>query len=280
MHRVNVPLTARALALAAVLLAGCGGTPPAPEPPMRAHAQEAESLGVRRHTQGDYAAAARQFATALRLHQSVDDLDATDRNRLQLAQTLLAQQQPQAALEQAQQVQTAGARLSALLLQAQALLDLKQPNAVVNVLIQAQASCTSPCAEQGRIALMQARTAWAQGQAPQTLALARTAAAALKDRDEVHELANAHRLSAAAALTLGDTTAALPAAQQALALDRQLALPEKIARDWLLLGDIHTHAGNAALAQEAYERARSVSQAAGLTALATSARTALEEKPR
>jgi hypothetical protein len=80
-RRVKHPLNA--LALAAALLAGCGGTPPTPEPHLRAHAQEAESLGVRRHTQGDDAAAARQFATALRLHQSVDDLEATDRNRLQ-----------------------------------------------------------------------------------------------------------------------------------------------------------------------------------------------------
>jgi tetratricopeptide (TPR) repeat protein len=277
-RRVKPPLTA--LALAAALLAGCGGTPPTPEPPLRAHAQDAENLGVRRHTQGDYAAAARQFATALRLHQSVDDLEATDRNRLQLAQTLLAQQQPQAALEQTQQVRTPGARVSALLLQAQALLDLKQASAAADVLAQAQNACTSPCAEQGRIALMQARTAWAQGLAAQTLALARAATTALKDRDEAHELANAHRLSAAAALALGDTTTALPSAQQALALDRQLAMPEKIARDWLLLGDIHTRAGNAASAREAYQRAFSVSQAAGLTALTTSARTALEEKTR
>jgi tetratricopeptide (TPR) repeat protein len=171
--------------------------------------------------------------------------------------------------------------VNALLLQAQALLDLKQASAATEVLAQAQSACTSPCSEQGgRIALMQARTAWAQGNATQTLPLARAAANALKDRDEAHELANAHRLSAAAALTLGDTATALPAAQQALALDRQLALPEKIARDWLLLGDIHTRAGHAASAREAYQRALSVSQAANLTALTTSARTALEEKPR
>jgi hypothetical protein len=34
-------------------------------------------------------------------------------------------------------------------------------------------------------------------------------------------------------------SAALVAAQAALDIDRRLALPEKIARDWLLLGDIH-----------------------------------------
>jgi hypothetical protein len=54
------------------------------------------------------------------------------------------------------------------------------------------------------------------------------------------EPGNAWRLLAAARLAAGDPTGALAAAQAPLDIDRRLALPEKIARDWLLIGDIPT----------------------------------------
>ncbi|TND03001.1 MAG: hypothetical protein FD118_1577, partial [Rhodocyclaceae bacterium] len=85
---------------------------------------------------------------------------------------------------------------------------------------------------------------------------------------------NAWRLIAAARLAGDAAGGALPAAQAALSIDRQLALPEKIARDWLLIGDIRRKVGADDTAA-AYRRALDVANAAGLVDLARQAKEAL-----
>ena len=129
---------------------------------------------------------------------------------------------------------------------------------------------------------MQARAALAAQRAPEALAHAEAALKLLQDMDEAAETGNAWRIIAAARLAAGDTAGALPAAGAALDIDRRLALPEKIARDWLLIGDIRRRAAPGdALRQDsaaaAYRRALDVANAAGLAAIATTATQALAD---
>ncbi|MEK9952287.1 MAG: hypothetical protein VW687_09015, partial [Curvibacter sp.] len=83
MRHAEAPRLSLAVALAALLLAACGASPKQPpEPRLRAQAQEQERSGARRYAQGDYDAAARDFAEAARLRSSLDELPAASRNRL------------------------------------------------------------------------------------------------------------------------------------------------------------------------------------------------------
>ncbi|MDP3699997.1 MAG: hypothetical protein Q8R72_03735 [Hylemonella sp.] len=266
--------------LAAALLAACGSSPkPPPEPRLRVQAQALETSGARRYAQGDYGAAARHFAEAARLHSSFDDAGAASRNRLQQAQAELALGQTQQALEHASQVTEAPLQVQALLLQVQALLVLERGDLAQTRLSRLTALCEARCAERGRVQLLQARTAWAQGHAAQTVALAEAALPLLREQSEEREVANAWRLLAAARLAQGAGAAALQAAQAALAIDRQLAVPEKIARDWLLIGDIQRRTA-APDAHLAYQRARAVAQAAGLKELVQLADQSIKETSR
>lgn len=275
MRRVDIPALLLVFALGA-----CASSPrSATEPRLRQQAQEAEAGGARRYAQGDYPAAARQFAEATRLHLSLDDGRAAARNRLQLAQTQLALGQAQPALEQAAQVHDDELQVPALLLQAQARLALDQADAAATALARLESLCPGGCEQRGRLLLLQARLAWAGGDAAQTAQRAAAALPLLRARGEEREVANALRLLAAAQLQTRDVVAALASAQAALAIDRQQALPEKIARDWLLIGDIQRLAAPAE-APAAYQRARTVAQAAGLQELVRQAEQSLKESSR
>lgn len=278
MHRAEPWRYAAVLAVA--LLTACGSSPkPPPEPRLRVQAQELESSGARRYAQGDYGAAARHFAEAARLRGSFDDTAAASRNRLQQAQAELALGQTQQALEHASQVMEAPLQVQALLLQVQALLALGQGDAAQIRLARLTALCEARCAERGRVQLLQARTAWAQGHAALTATQAEAALPLLREQSEEREVANAWRLLAAARLAQGEGAAALQAAQAALAIDRQLAVPEKIARDWLLIGDIQRRMASSE-ARMAYQRALAVAQAAGLKELVRLAELSIKETSR
>lgn len=269
-----------AVLLAVVLLAACGASPkPPPEPRLRVQAQELETTAARRYAQGDYSAAARHFAEAARLRSSLDDALAASRNRLRQAQAELALGRTQQALDRASDVTEASLQVQALLLQVQAQLALGRADAAQGPLTRLISLCESRCAERGRVQLLQARTAWAQGQAAQAATQAEAALPLLREQSEEREVANAWRLLAAARLAQGDTNQALKAALAALDLDRQLAVPEKIARDWLLIGDIQRRVASSE-AHAAYQRAFAVAQAAGLKELVQLADQSIKETSR
>lgn len=280
MRRAERSLRYLAVVLAAVLLAACGSPPkPPPEPRLRAQAQEHESSGARRYAQGDYSAAVRHFGEAVRLRTSLDELPAAARNRLQQAQAELALGEAQQALDHASQVTEEAFQVQALLLQVQAQLALARTGAAQEVLGRLSSRCETRCAERGRVLLLSARVAWAQGKAADAVTQAESALPLLREQAEEREVANAWRLIAVAWLSLSDVARALPAALTALELDRRLALPEKISRDWLLIGDIHRRAGSGE-ARAAYQRAQAVAQAAGLRELARLAEQSLQESVR
>jgi tetratricopeptide (TPR) repeat protein len=166
--------------------------------------------------------------------------------------------------------------LDALLLQAQAHLALGKPAAAQKNLTAATASCAANCPQSASLNLLQARAALVDKRAADALRHAEAALKLLQGKDEAAETGNAWRLIATARLAGDDAAGALPAAQAALDIDRQLALPEKIARDWLLIGDIQRKVGAGDTAP-AYRRALDVATAAGLTDIARIATQALAD---
>lgn len=255
---------------AALILTGCGSTPKPADPPRLRAALEAESDGARRFERGDHVVAARRFDEAARIHASIDDDAGTVRNRLHLARTELARGRAEAALL----ALPSQASLDSNLLKAQAELALNRLEAAQQSLAAAATLCTAVCPQQPSLRLLQARAALMGQRAADALAHAEAALKLLQDKSEAAETGNAWRLIAAARLAQGDAAGALPAAGAALEIDRRLALPEKIARDWLLVGDIRK-ALSASDTEAAYRRAAEVAGAAGLDELARVAMRAL-----
>jgi tetratricopeptide (TPR) repeat protein len=265
------------LLLTLIVVAGCG-TAPKPAMPYRAKAAlEAESEGAKRYARGDYVFAARRFDEAVRLHAGIDDAAGVARNRMHLARSELARGRADAALTvlaAAADGGDGGPALDILLLQAQAHLALDRGDTARQELAAAAGRCAGTCAQAATLQLLQARAALAARQATEALAHAEAALKLLQGKDEAHETGNAWRLVAAARLAAEDAAGALPAAQAALDIDRGLALPEKIARDWLLIGDIRARVGAGDTAA-AYRRALEVAGAAGLEEIAMAATRAL-----
>lgn len=262
--------------LASLLLAACGSAPKVSEPLLRKQAQEAETDGARRYARGDYAGAVRSFSTARQLQQSIDDPAAAARSQLNQTQAELALGQAETALNRALRITHPDHAQDALLLQAQANLALGRLPAAQANLAAAATACAAICPQRASLYLLQARAALAGKRAPDAATHAEAALKLLQEKDEPAETGNAWRLIAAARLASGDATSALPAARSALDIDRKLALPEKIARDWLLIGDALKKLGADDTAN-AYQRALDVANAAGLADIVRLAMQALAE---
>lgn len=262
--------------IASLLFAACASAPKPGEPLLRKQAQEAEADGAQHYARGNYPRAARSFGAAGQLQQSLDDPAAAARNRLNQARAELASGEAEAALGRTQGIRQPELTLDVLLFQAQVNLALGRMTAVQTHLEAAAAACPANCPQAARLHLLQARAALAGKRAQEALTHAEAALKLLEKKDEAIETGNAWRLIAAARLDGGDASGALPAARAALDIDRQQALPEKIARDWLLIGDIQKKVGAAGTAP-AYRRALDVAGAAGLADVARLAAQALAD---
>lgn len=144
-------------------------------------------------------------------------------------------------------------------------------------LAQARVLCgAKECAADGKAGNLRARIAIEQGDAGAALGHAR-AALAINDRYEDRaEQGNSLRLMADAALTLGDYLAAEQSYSGALALDKALGVPPKIALDLIGIGRSLHAQGRAAEAVEYFRRAQSVASGAGDRATVELARRLLD----
>jgi len=260
------------LLIAAAMLAACGTAPKPPDPPRLKAALEAESDGAKRYGRGDYAVAARRFEEAAQLHAAIDDTVGAARNRLHLARTELALGRGEAALAAlaaAERGNDPALAVDTLLLKAQAQMALARGDDARQSLAMAAAQCGSACPQTASLHLLQSRAALGDKRMEDAANHAETALQLLQGKDQAAETGNAWRLLAAARLGAGDAKAALPAAHTALDIDRRLAQPEKIARDWLLIGDIERRLGAGGSA--AYQRALDVAQAGGLVEIVATA---------
>ena len=268
----------------AVQLVACGGKALAPEPHWRAEAFAAEQEGARRHARGDYEGAAKSFGEAERHFVAIDDSSGAQRARRHQSTALLSAGHAEQALAL---LDTASAGdIDVRRLRVQAFLALSQPHAASGELASAVALCVAPCSQKVALQLLGGRVALMQTRPAEAIVLAETALSTLKGTPEERsetaiESANAYRLLAEARLQTGEFALALKDAEQALTLDRKLALPEKIARDWLLIGDIHRKTGagsnvaSGPAAISAYQHARDIAAAAGLRTVVAAANTAI-----
>ncbi len=269
------------LLIFAALLAACGSAPRPADPPRLKAALEAESDGAKRYGRGDYAAAARRFEEAARLHAAIDDTAGAARNRLHLARSELALGRGEAALAAAERSNEPAFAVDTLLLRAQAQMALARDDDARQSLAMATTQCGAACPQAASLHLLQARAALGDKRIEDAANHAAAALKLLQGKNEAAETGNAWRLLAAARLAAGNANAALPAAKAALDIDRRLAHPEKIARDWLLIGDIEQRVMRSGIhpdgadATAAYQRALDVAQAAGLDEIVATAARAL-----
>jgi tetratricopeptide (TPR) repeat protein len=121
--------------------------------------------------------------------------------------------------------------------------------------------CGRGCAVSAAIQNVRGQLALEAGRLDQAPASAKAALSASRASGDRAEAANALRLLGAVAIRNGDGGAAGAHLAEALAIDRELALPRKIYLDLIALGRASALRGDRAAARSFYERARAVSEA-------------------
>jgi tetratricopeptide (TPR) repeat protein len=125
----------------------------------------------------------------------------------------------------------------------------------------AAAYCGRGCSVSAGIQNVKGQLALDAGRAEQAAASARAALSTSRSTGDRAEAANALRLLGGCAIRTGDGAAAATYLGEALAIDRELAVPRKIYLDLIALGRAAALRGDRGAARAYYERARAVSEA-------------------
>ena len=223
---------------------------------------------------GEYRRAATLYREALRLAESVEDFRAIAVNSLNLAAIYQALEEFQLAdraldrllaapaLFERQWVAEAAGRKAMLAMQA------GQFEAVEKWLGRAENDCQAPaCRAHTALLNLRGQLLLERGVIDEAQAvLARSLASSRADGNREEE-ANALRLYGRAASRAGEHSQAVARLGQALDLDKQLALPRKIALDLLALGEAELAHGTREAARDYAQRALDVSRATGSRSL-------------
>jgi len=274
---------AAAIVAAAALLAACGSAPP-PQNPAQRTASTLAQAGARAWARGDAAQARASYERALAAAESVEDFDLAGTMLLNLALVQGAGGDLAGAQARVDRIvlapQRYGAPLAARAATRKALLylDAPDPDAALTWAERAQATCGTPCPLDATLNNLRAHVALQRGNAAGALQWA-TRAATQADEQSA-ERANALRLSGRAQRQLGQGDAAATALAQALAIDRQLGLSDRVALDLIAAAENEATRGNAAAAREFYARALDVYQAAGNSQAADEVRQRFTTLPR
>lgn len=260
----------RRAALLATLALGACGSPPKPQSPPQAAVQAAQQAGGRALARGDLAGALAAYQHALGAAESVEDFDGIATARLNLAAVHARAGRPAQADAELDHLLDTPQRYPVPLLQQAAArkalvaLDAGRASDALTWADRAQEGCAAPCALAPAMDNVRAAVALDQGDAARAASLAARAAAAAGGPEH----ANALRLQGRALTKAGDTTGAAALLAQALAEDRALGLPERIALDLIHAAENEERRGRVSAARDFYERALQVSRAAGLATLA------------
>jgi len=261
------------LVLACAAAAGCAGQPSSREeslPTKRLQAIEANNRAAQHFQRGDYAAAAGEFRRALEIERSTENEDGIAANLINLSivyQRMGERDQARAAVAEIlndatlrfPQPRIAEAALRSAIL----LADERQLEAAESALSRARQACPSRCVLEGKIDNVNAQIALLRGQHEAARAAASRALGENRSRGEREEIANSLRLLGAVALESGKAGEVEPLAREALDIDKQLAVPQKIFRDLVLLGRAAKAAGKIDEANQYLGRALAVATAAG-----------------
>ena len=249
-----------------VLLAACVQQPGKPLPARQAEAIEANRRAEARFRSGDFDGAVQQYQLALRMAQSVENVDGIAANAINLSiayQRLGKHSEARASLAPVlddARLSFPQARLAQAALR-RAVLDMDELRHAdaAEWLEKAAAWCGQQgCALSAAINNVSGLLALERGRTDAAAASARAALDASRGSGDRVEAANAMRLLGNVAIRAGDAGAALAALTEALAIDRELALPRKIYLDLAGLGRASALGGERAAALAYYERALAV----------------------
>lgn len=256
--------TTVALCVLAAMLAACSSAPPAKETSaMVQAAQTIERRAGQAFAKGEFDTAAGGYESAALVYETLALAEPQARARLSQARAMAEAGQPQLALPLVEAVlsSAAGANTLSAELRATAhgraaalLMNDDLPRAQTHVQ-DAMTACANSCAQLSALTVLRARTQLAANQAGDAVASASTALATAKNDND---RANALRLRAQAHAVQGQHSAVLSDAQQALAIDQNLGLVQRVGLDLQLLqrassalGDTANAARYAALAERA-----------------------------
>jgi len=250
-----------------LLLAGCASPGPA-APPKRLQAIEVNNHAANLFGRGDYAGAAKLYRQALDLERSVENEDGIAANLINLSIAYQRLGDRKAAADAVAEILDGGVlvfpppRIAEAALRDSILrLEVGDDDGAGRSLERARAACARSCALDGKILNVDAQLAFARKDYAAASAAAEKALSANRaDRDES---ANSLRILGAALLEQQSFEKAETRLQQALDIDKDLALPSRILRDLMLLGRAAQGRGDAAQARAFLARARSVANAMG-----------------
>ena len=285
----------------ALALSACAGPPARPPSPTQALADTSAAQALRAFQRADWALAQARYQAALQAAVALQDPARTGAALLGLSAALARQGDlagAQAAVDQIladPQAFDASLQARAATRKALLLLDGPAPDAALAWADRASALCAAPCALAPTLDNLRAHRALARGAPAEALTLARAAGAAAQagahsnapssaqstsapiDAQE-GEQAGALRLQGRALAALGQTESAATALAQALAIDRRLGLPDRVALDLLLAADLDDQRGRRAAATALLHKALEVYRASGDSARAEALRQRLASR--
>jgi tetratricopeptide (TPR) repeat protein len=267
-----------------MMLAGCAQPPKANTAARQEAALEANRKGEAYVRRGELENAARSYREALRLSQALEDADAIAANAINLS--IVRQRQGRfadaraslgAVLEQ-RNLRFSNSRLAEVSLR-HALLDLDERNVAGahDWVTKAAGYCGERCPAGAAIHNVRAQLALQVGRTAEAAVAARSAHDVSRASGDQAELANALRLLGITSLRDRQAAGATSFLEQALAIDRELGAPRKIALDLLALGQAAALGGEREAARAYYARALAVSEADRDEAAAAEARALLAQ---
>ena len=267
----------------ALVVSACGSSPKEKNTAaLQAAALEANRKGDTYVRHSELENAARSYREAIRLSQSLEDAEGIAVNAINLS--IVRQRQgrfsdARAALREVLEhsnLRFSAARLAeASLRHALVDFDERRYSSATEWTKRAGEHCGQRCSISGAIHNTRAQLALQEDRLDAAVASARAGLDASRGEDERAERANSLRLLGLAALRTSDGKTARTHFEQALAIDRDLGAPRKIALDLLGLGRAATLGGDRDGARAYYGRALAVSEADRDSAGVAEARAAL-----
>jgi tetratricopeptide (TPR) repeat protein len=249
----------------------------------QAAAIEANRKGEAYVRHGELENAARSYSEALRLSQSLEDAEGIAANAINLS--IVRQRQGRlsdaraalGAVMEGRNLRFSPTRQAEAALR-QALLDLDERkfDTAEEWVTKAAGHCGERCPLAGAIHNVRAQLSLQAGRLDAAATSARAALSASRSASDRAETANAMRILGVTALRTGDPVAARTQLEQALALDREIGAPRKIAFDLVALGRAAALGGDREGARAFYARALAVSEADRDNVAAAEARALLE----
>ena len=269
-------------ALLALVVTACGTAPVKPPNATHQAAAALNQSAARALAQGQAEEALAIYSRALALADSVEDFELSGTTLLNLA--LVHSRLGQLALAQARLDRILAApQLYAGALQAQAAarkallaLDVPDQAAALRWADTALARCAEPCEMAAALANLRAFVALQSGDADAAAKLAERATELATAAGQEAEQANGLRLAGRAHSLAGRMAVAAEMLARALAIDRRLGLPDRVALDLMAAGENEARRGQREQSRAFFERALNVYLSVGNAAAVSSLRTRIE----